>query len=311
GDDPDVHAARPRAAHRLELALLQDAKKLSLELERKLANLVEEDGPPVRKREAALATGGGTGEGAALVAEELALDQRGGDGCAVHLHQRLVPAAAALVDGPGEELLPGPGLAEDEHRRVRRRDLAHLGERVEERGAVSEDLPRAPEVSELGAEVLGLAGQGGDPPLRLEPLVDVPEDEREVPSPVQLEQRQRPLGEEGAAAELQPGEAAGDPGAAGVLRAALQLTEQGLELGRIAGADQRGEGHPAGVLVGGREGALRGRVHPRHPQLAVQLDDGVEGALDESGQLRLTGPDLALHPEAAELGRGTTGEEDR
>src|SRR6185369_2501103 len=126
GDDPDVHAARPRAAHRLELALLQDAKKLSLELERKLANLVEEDGPPVRKREAALATGGGTSEGAALVAEELALDQRGGDGCAVPLHRRLVPAAAALGDGRGEELLPGPGLAEDEHRRVRRRDLAHL-----------------------------------------------------------------------------------------------------------------------------------------------------------------------------------------
>ena len=177
GDDPDVHLARARAAHRLELALLEDTEELPLELERKLAHLVEEDGPPVRQREATVATRGGAGEGAALVAEELALDQRRGDGRAVHLHQRLAPAAAALVDGPGEELLPGPGLPEDEHRRVRRRDLAHLGEHVEKGRAVSEDLPGAPpEVPQLGAEIFGLAGQGGDPPLRLQPLVDVSQD---------------------------------------------------------------------------------------------------------------------------------------
>ena len=92
--------------------------------------------------------------------------------------------------------LPVPVSPEEEDRRVRGRDLAHLGEDVKERCAASEDLPRPLELAQLGAQILRLAGQGGDAPLRLEALVDVPQDQREVAATVELEERQRPLGQE-------------------------------------------------------------------------------------------------------------------
>ena len=68
------------------------------------------------------------------------------------------------------------------------------------RRAAADDLPGAPELAQLGAQVLGLVGQGDDAPLGLEPLVDVAQDEREVLAAVELEQRQRRLGGEGAPA---------------------------------------------------------------------------------------------------------------
>src|SRR4029453_9462092 len=87
------------AAHRLELALLQHAEQLPLQLERELPHLVEEDRAAVGEGESPVAPGGGAGEGAALVPEELALDERAGNGGAVHLHQRLAAPPAPVVDG--------------------------------------------------------------------------------------------------------------------------------------------------------------------------------------------------------------------
>ena len=60
----------------VDLALLQRAQQLGLQLERQLADLVEEQRAAVRELEAARAALQRAGEGAALVAEELALDQR-------------------------------------------------------------------------------------------------------------------------------------------------------------------------------------------------------------------------------------------
>ena len=41
----------------------------------------------------------------------------------------------------------------------------------------AEDLAGPPQLAQLRAEVLGLVGEGEDPALGLEPLVDVPQDE--------------------------------------------------------------------------------------------------------------------------------------
>src|SRR5262249_60615720 len=98
----------PRAATWLELAFLQDGEELSLQLEGDLGPLVEEDGPAVGEREASVAASGRSSERAALMAEELALDQRGGNRGAVHLHQRLFAPAGGLGGGPREHL-PSPG----------------------------------------------------------------------------------------------------------------------------------------------------------------------------------------------------------
>ncbi len=70
-------------AHALDLPALQGAQQLGLQVQRQLADLVEEEGAAVGLLEGALARVGGAGEGALLVAEELALDELLGDGGAV------------------------------------------------------------------------------------------------------------------------------------------------------------------------------------------------------------------------------------
>ena len=76
------------AADALDLALLEDAEQLGLRLQGQLADLVEEERAPVGQLEAADPPGDGAGEGALLVAEQLALDEPRGEGGAVDLDQR-------------------------------------------------------------------------------------------------------------------------------------------------------------------------------------------------------------------------------
>ena len=65
----------------------------------------------------------GPGERALAMAEQLALDQRLGQRPAVDRDERLVGPQAVLMHGPGDQLLAGAGFAQDQHGRVRRRDL--------------------------------------------------------------------------------------------------------------------------------------------------------------------------------------------
>ena len=65
------------------LALLDDAEELGLELERQLADLVEKQGPAAGGAHQAGVGLAGAGEGAAHVAEELALDELRADRRAV------------------------------------------------------------------------------------------------------------------------------------------------------------------------------------------------------------------------------------
>jgi hypothetical protein len=67
----------------LELALLENAEQLDLDRKRKLADLVEKERAAVGELETAAAPFVGAGEGAALVAEKFALDDRLGKGGAV------------------------------------------------------------------------------------------------------------------------------------------------------------------------------------------------------------------------------------
>ena len=93
GDDAHVDRSDVVAADALELALLQHAQQLDLQLRRQLADLVEEDRPAVGQLEPADAPGDRAGERALLVPEQLALDQARRQRGAVDLDQRLVLAA--------------------------------------------------------------------------------------------------------------------------------------------------------------------------------------------------------------------------
>ena len=107
GDDAHVDVDRPRAAEPLDLAVLQHAQQLRLQLERQLADLVEEDRAAVGQLEAAGLRRVRAGEGAALAAEQLALDQRRRQRRAVDDDERPV-AARGCADGWRGRAAPCP-----------------------------------------------------------------------------------------------------------------------------------------------------------------------------------------------------------
>ena len=84
----------PIAADALELAVLEHAQQLRLQVDVELADLVEEDGAAVRLLEAAVMLSDGAGERALLVAEQRRLDQLLRDRAAVEHDERLAACAS-------------------------------------------------------------------------------------------------------------------------------------------------------------------------------------------------------------------------
>ncbi len=114
GNHPDIHLDGAGAPEPFELPFLQHPQELRLKLERHLADLVEEDRAAVCDLETADLLRVGPREGPLFAAEELALDEVGRKGGAVHRDHGPVFPDAQLVDGMGRHPLPGAGLPEDE-----------------------------------------------------------------------------------------------------------------------------------------------------------------------------------------------------
>ena len=155
-DQAHVDLDRRGAPQPLELARLQHAQQLGLHLERQLADLVEEERRAVRDLEAPDLARQGPGEGALLAAEQLALHEPGRQRGAVDLDHQVAPARAEPVDGLGDELLAGAGLAAHEHRGVRGRDLLHQAQDLLDGGALPGDLAVRVDDLDLGLEVVAL-----------------------------------------------------------------------------------------------------------------------------------------------------------
>ena len=141
--EPDVDADGAVAAQPLELLLLQHAQEFRLQLERNVADFVEEQRAAVRELEAADLLRDGARERAFLVSEQLALEQARRNRGAVQLDERPRSAAAQVVDGSGDELLARAGLSLDEHGRVGRRDNLDLREHVLQRTGCRRRSPRS------------------------------------------------------------------------------------------------------------------------------------------------------------------------
>ena len=86
--------------------------------------------PPCGALEAAGARRCGAGEGALLVAEQLALEHALGERLAVDGDERPADAVAPVVQQARHQLLAGAALALDQHRRPARRDAAHQVEQL-------------------------------------------------------------------------------------------------------------------------------------------------------------------------------------
>ena len=129
-DEAHVGGQRLAPADALELALLDEPQQLALQRQRQLADLVEEQRAAVRGLDLADHPAVGAGVRAALVAEQLALDERGRQRRAVDVDERRLAARAVDVDRAREQALAGAGLAVEQHGRVGlRRAHDHLVDR--------------------------------------------------------------------------------------------------------------------------------------------------------------------------------------
>ena len=123
GDHADVGLQRARAAEALELALLQHAQELRLHGRAHLADLVEEQDAAGGQLDLPGLGLVRAGEGAALVAEQLRLEQLLGQRRAVERDERAAGSRRRAVDEPGDHLLAGAGFARQQHGRLGRGDL--------------------------------------------------------------------------------------------------------------------------------------------------------------------------------------------
>ena len=138
GHHAHVDVPRLRRAHSLHLAVLEHAQQLGLELGRDLADLVEEERAAVGALEAAGAGLERSGERAALVAEELALEHAGRERRAVHGDERRADAVAPVVQQPRDELLARPALTLYQDARRRPRHPPHQLEQIAARRALGD-----------------------------------------------------------------------------------------------------------------------------------------------------------------------------
>src|SRR5687768_9979736 len=93
------------SADRADLPVLEEAQELDLDIERKVAHFVEKERAHMGLHERATTLAVGARVRALDMAEELALDQRGGEGPAMNRHERARRALAPGVDQMGEHFL--------------------------------------------------------------------------------------------------------------------------------------------------------------------------------------------------------------
>ncbi len=115
GDHPDIQGDLLVGAEALDLALLQQAQQLDLDIQAHALDLVEKEGAAAGVFEFADTALLGPGEGALFVAEEFALHHGFGEGAGVDGDEGAVAAIRQVVQGTGHHLLAGTGFAMDEH----------------------------------------------------------------------------------------------------------------------------------------------------------------------------------------------------
>ena len=114
-DDAHIDFERLGPADALKFALLQHAQQLGLERGGDFADLVEEQGAAMRQFETADALADGAREGALFVTEQFGFDDAFRQRRAIDLDEGVFGARRIFVNGAGEQLLAGAGLAAQQH----------------------------------------------------------------------------------------------------------------------------------------------------------------------------------------------------
>src|SRR5438067_10911156 len=108
GDDGDIDALELRRADALDCSIFERAQQLRLDGERELADFVEEEGSALSGLEHAGLGVDGAGEGAAHVAEQLALEKRVDDRGAVIVTKGRPRPGPGWVNASAPRPMPGP-----------------------------------------------------------------------------------------------------------------------------------------------------------------------------------------------------------
>ena len=113
-NEPYVNPDRLIGPKPHDLAILQNAQQFRLHGGGHVADLVEEERPTVGMLEAPFAIRLGPGERALHVPEQFIFQNALAQPGAIQGDQPLLATTAVVVDGPGDQLLPGPAFAHDE-----------------------------------------------------------------------------------------------------------------------------------------------------------------------------------------------------
>ena len=138
GDHPDIDPPGGPAPERLDLAGLEHAQERGLDLDGRLADLVEEEGAAVRLPEVSVARAERAGEGAARVAKQLRGGHLGRQRGHVDRDEGLGGARRGGVQRPRDQLLAGPRLAAQEHGDLQARDRGDLRAHAMDRRALAD-----------------------------------------------------------------------------------------------------------------------------------------------------------------------------
>ncbi len=149
GYDASRQRTRASSADALVLPFLEDAEQTRLETHVELPHLVEEQGAAGGELQASTAPGHRSREGAPLVAEELALDERWGERRAVGVDPRAVSPLGPAVQCVRCESLPHTGLSRQQHRGIEWCDPQQLAAQTAHGAALAHDLPREPRAISL------------------------------------------------------------------------------------------------------------------------------------------------------------------
>ena len=93
--------------------VLQDAQQLGLQLQRNVANFIQEQRAPMRKFHAPEFLADRAGESAFFMSEQFAFQQSGRDRGAIQLYKRAASAGTHAMNRARNQLLTCPGFPQD------------------------------------------------------------------------------------------------------------------------------------------------------------------------------------------------------
>src|SRR5664279_2470816 len=139
-DDPYIDLGSAGAPQPFKLAVLNDPEQLALQLQRHLADFVEEYGAAVGQLETPDLPGISPGERTLFPTEELAFDEVRRHCRAVDRYHWPVLASTPAVDGACDHSIAGAGLAKEKNCRILGRHLLDPEEYIRDGIALADDL---------------------------------------------------------------------------------------------------------------------------------------------------------------------------